>query len=408
MAAKSKAPVKGKKATVAKKATAARAKPKGLQLTAAQQAAYNKAYAATATSLRHKLALRTAAQAFRKGRLGAAHATLRQYSRARGSAQAAAIAANASHMSFVQSRLAHQNSALQARIEQNMANHASLSGRLQYAQAGEKVFAHVAVMRTVDMAQATNHQAALFAKVAKIARKAGKSTLKSGPNSAGIARKARAAGLAAASRVKTTPVKAKTTARRGRPKGSVKGTPGTKAVKAGAKSAAKSASASKKAPVKRAKARTAPGPGAAYAAYWAGQVRTAKPRVPAGTFWLGDEVTPNCIATAVANHLLHTTGITVTDEQVAELTLMCEPESCIEEVLWKAWLTGWPWNGRVRLGDFVPFEGTAGQGGLVIGFATPQGDHAALSLDEYQVVSWGSVTDLESPVEEAWELRWLT
>lgn len=113
-------------------ATKAKAAPRGLQLTTAQRAAYNKAYYATATRLRNKLALASAAQGLRKGRLQAVASLSKKYAIARGAAQRAAIASNATRMSYRQSRLAHQNSALQARIEHNMAHHAALSGRLQY------------------------------------------------------------------------------------------------------------------------------------------------------------------------------------------------------------------------------------------------------------------------------------
>ena len=48
---------------------------------------------------------------------------------------------------------------------------------------------------------------------------------------------------------------------------------------------------------------------------------------------------------------------------------------------------------------------------LVIGYKVTcadgtKGDHAALSLKDGNVVSWGSVVKREAPVEEAWGLQW--
>lgn len=333
--------------------TKAKAAPRGIQLTTAQQAAYNKAYNATATRLRNQLALARASQNLRKNRLQAAASLARTYAAARGTAQRAAIASNAVRMSYRQSRLAHQNSALQARIEQDMSHHAMLSGRAQYVQAGEKAYLHNAVMRTLTTAQATAYEAKIFAKVAKTARKASRSTLKykPGPNSAAIASAAAAAGTKAAKAVKT---------------------------------------------------RTAP-------LHEAGE--PAPPRQAENSRpWVGDEVTPNCVITAIANHLLHTRGIRATGVMLRDLYEACRAEPTIEEVLWTAWNIGWPGRGTtVHLKDYTCVEWEPAHevvGGLVIGFATVNGDHAALSLGNSQVVSWGSVMRRPSPVEEAWYIEW--
>lgn len=444
MAAKAKAPVQSKARAVTKKTPAATAAPKGLQLTTAQQAAYNKAYAATASALRQKIALKAFAQAFRKYRLNAAFATIKKYNIARGNAQAAAVAAYAARRSWIQSRLAHQNSALQARIELDMYNHANLSGRLQYIQAGEKAYAHAAVMRTVDTAQAVAYEARLFSKIARTATKAGKSTLASGPNSAAIKRAAIAAGLAAARKVHTTPVRLRKTATASTPKTTRTGSRTTKSTKASTKASAKAHSTSRKAPAKRAKARTAANPAIATGGEWApepalGAALVCTPASPisdgmahsamahAAAFsmmsqssspakpkpakkWVGDTVTPNCIITAVANHLLHTKSVIVTEREITELTEACGPEPTIEEVLWQTWLTGWPFR-DTHLAHYEPAgDEHIEDSCLVIGYEakTEDGwkDHAALSLADGKVVSWGSVTDRDAVVEEAWRLRW--
>ncbi len=367
MAAKSKAAPKKAKAKVTAKAKAG---PKGLQLSSAQAKAYNKAYNAAATAARNRLALLAFAKGLRKYRLAAAYATQKRYQAARSSAQAAAVAANATRMTWKQSVLAHQNTALQARIEQEMYTHANLLGRLQFAQAGEKAYMHKAVMRTLTASQAISYEAALLKKVSRTARKAAKSTLsarkyKAGPNSKAIAKAAAAAGTRAAQAVKV-------------PKAA-----------------------------KGAKARTAP-------LRWNPHGVAAPPRKPeVKKPWAGDETTPNCIATAIANHLLHLKGVPATDDELQALTEMCGDEPRIEEVLWKVWLSGWPCNGRVRLATYTPVEWSPAHetsSCLVIGYKaeTDDGpkDHAALSLAGSKVVSWGSVADRTAPVEEAWDLLW--
>ena len=362
------------------KATAAKAAPKGLQLTTAQQAAYNKAYTAAATKARTTLALQSSATGFRKYRLQAAYATVKTYNAAHHSAQTAAIAAYAARRSYVQSHLAHQNSALQARIELDMYNHANLAGRLQYISAGEKAYAHSAVMRTVDQKQALTYEAGVFKAVAKTAVKASKSTVyKAGPNSAAIAKTATAAGLKAAKKI---------------PKSAVARTCAMPLPPAGAPAYCGS-------------------PAYAAAAY-AAAMYTAHTRAmttPQGLEkdWLGDEVTPNCVITAIANHLLFVKGVRASEHELKELFEACSPEPAIEEVLWTAWSIGWAGSHGVHLGDYHLVEPEFMEDSLlVIGFATPYGDHAGLSMDDAMVVSWGKVQDRESPVEEAWELIWET
>jgi len=429
MAAKtpaSKAPVKG---GTAKKSTVQKAKPKGLQLNAAQWKAYNKAYKATATLVRRRLALMAYANNFRKYRLAAAHGMIKSYNASKASAQAAAIAAHASRMSWVQSKLAHQNSALQARIEHDMAYHGLLSGRAQYVQAGEKVFAHDAVMRTVDTAQALKHENLVFAQAAKAAKKASKSTVKKKykvtANSKAVASAAQAAGLAAIKGIKgggptgssAGSVKAKTTAS-AHAKATAKATlaasvkAGTtvgkaKAVAAGGGATGGSAVSKKAAPAPT-KGRTCAMPNWRLPGYEPSSQYVA---AESQQSWLGDESTPNCVVTAIANCLLLQCSHRVDDYLIKELTAECGDNPSIESVLWLVYRTGWPYHPKIRLGDYSQVEPQdAERAGLVIGFevATDDGpgDHAALTLDDGEVVSWGSVIVREELVEEAWELTW--
>lgn len=376
MAAKAKASAKAHTKPAGRKKASAKAKPSGVQLNAAQLKMWN----AASTATRNKLALLAAARGLRQSRLSAAYGMRKKYSATRSAAQAAAIAANATRMSFAQARIGHQNAALLARIERNMANHVSTAQRLQFAQAGEKAWTHNAVMRTLTQSQAVTAAAKNFRAINRKAIKAAKSTRKTTNKknpvvvSKSLAGVLNPAGLKAAKSVKV-PVSGR---KPGRPKGAAG------KAKQAAVSQRRAAAQSRKAPVKKAKGRTAPPP------------------------WLGDEETPNCVVTAIANHLLYARGITVSDKALRELTETCGPEPTIEEVLWHAWLSGWPGEGRsVRLGDYFKVEGDAIQAsGLVVGFESENGPHAALSRDDGKVISWGSEIDREAPIEEAWELQW--
>jgi hypothetical protein len=353
MAAKSTVQAKSKVTTKAK------ATPKGLVLSTAQWKAYNTAYNAAASAARTKIAFQAASNRFRAYRLASAYASMKTAAASRGAAQAAAIAAHATRMSWVQSRLGHQNAALQARIENQMYTHASIAGRLQYVQGGERAYAHLAVMRTVDESQANAYESHVFATINKTAKKAGKSTLNTGvktqisrAQSAAIAKAGNTAGLAAAAKVRTAPR---------RPRNSVN-----------------------------------------------------LAEIDFAHEWAGTETEPLCVPYAIANHLLYsrgTTGIRLSSRDVDELARMAGPEPMIEEALWQAWLAGWPAGRNVRLANYRRVE----DGGLrsalvmsplVIGYETAFGDHCALSLPGGQVVSWGSVEKLKADVEEAWELTW--
>jgi hypothetical protein len=204
MAPQSKVAAKSK---VKAAATKNKAAPKGLQLSAAQWKAYNKAYNATATAAANKIALTAAANRFRKYRLQSAYATIKQAAIGKHNAQVAAIAAFAAKRSFQQSKLAHQNKALLDRVEQDSFNHANLAGRLQYVQGGEKAYAHKAVMRTVDTKQAVAYEKSVIAKAAKVAKAVAKTTSGKGKTKIGAAinAQAAAAGLKAASKVRTAP-----------------------------------------------------------------------------------------------------------------------------------------------------------------------------------------------------------
>lgn len=384
MAAKAKAPVKAKKKPVAKVANKAKAKPKGLVLTSAQWAAYNKAFNASAKATATRLALAAATSRFRKYRLGSAYATMKQAQIATGKAQTAAIAAFAAKESWRQSRLAKQNLALRNRVEQNMFNHATIAGRLQFAQAGVKAYADRAIMRTVDTKQAMAYEEKVFAAIARTAKKGKKSTVKKGKRtsavlSAAIKKQAAAAGLKAARSVKPT----KASAKRGRPVGSTKGS--AKASKAAVKKPAAKGSASAKAPVKAAKSRTALMP------------VIFRPRVfGGGDQWIhgNNEFAGTCIMTAVANAILHQCDLWLLDQDIAYWTGRAGPHPTIGGVLdMLRELQPWP---EVTLLPPRPFSEF-----MIIGYEVETGDHAAFTFGD-QMVSWGELVPYPDEVEEVW------
>jgi hypothetical protein len=281
-----------------------------------------------------------------------------------------------------------------------MYKHANLLGRAQFARAGEAAYAHKAVMRTVDEAQAMSHTIALFRQLSRTARKAGK-TKRTGPKTArskAINKAANAAGLAAAKGVKPG-----TGAPRGRPKGSKAKAPKPKAAKQAKPVRGKGASA--KAPVAKAKARTAP-------AAWGVMMGAPAPKGPIE--WVGDETSPYCVIFAVANHVQKNRSITITPKLLNELIDACPAEPCIEQVLYTCWNLGWPY--KAHLADYTEVIlrdkafALSDEQNVVIGYHTEAGDHAALLLKDSRIVSWGAEQDIdpETLIEEAWELRWDT
>jgi hypothetical protein len=374
MAAKAKAPVKAKKAPVAKVQSKAKAKPKGLVLSAAQWKAYNKAYNAVASAAAQRIALAKAAQRFRKYRLGSAYATMKQAQVATGKAQAAAIAAYATKRSYQESKLAHQNAALRNRIELDAYNHANMAGRLQFAQAGVKAYAHAAVMRTVDTSQALSYERKIFAAAARAAKAGKKSTTakttKRTAIGAAINAQASAAGLKAAKAVKGTAKVSKAKAA----KATVK-TPTPK----------KGSGASAKAPVAKAAPRTAPYKGPMREATFDGN----------GHWILGlNDFDGTCIMTAVANALYHQTRWRLPNEDIAYWTGRAGKKPTIGAVLFMLYaIQPWP---EVYLE--LPIAGAV-QGDRIIGYD----HHAAFAFDD-KMVSYAEVWPVVE-AEESWSVE---
>lgn len=391
MAAKAKAPVKAKKAAVTPVKSKAKAKPKGLILSAAQWKAYNKAYTATARAASSSLALSRAANRFRKYRLGSAYATMKQAQVATGKAQTSAIAAFAARQSLRQGRLASQNAALVARLGKDAERHTTLAGRAQFAQSGVKAYAHKAVMRTLDTAQARSYEKAIFAAAARAA-KAGKKSV--GPPkkrgrptkaSAAINAQASAAGLKAALAVKGGGKSAKAKSAKGAKQ---------KNAKAIKKATAKGSAQSAKAPIKKAKSRTAPIKSKMHPSYLGG-------------YWiLGlNDLQGTCIMTAVANALWHQTGWRLPDEDIAYWTGRQGPRPTIAGILNMLYVAQpWPEVEVLWPIALVPGYGKDCTMPRIIGFRNQHGNHCAYAF-ENQMVSYGESGPAAMNLEEVWAVE---
>lgn len=338
---------KPKTAAVAKKATVHTAKSTGLQLSAAQWKVYSKVYTSTA----RRLAQAAAVQTLRKSRLTANTTMQKKAAAAKSSAATARIAAFAARTSYRQSVLAHQNTALRHRVYANMEQHLRVAGRLQYIAGGEAAYAHTTVMRTLTTAQATTVQAAIFAKALKTAK--------------------------AATAAATAPTAA--------------GTALSTAAKAAATAAAR------KSPV----GRTAPRPYGAAAESWQ--------ESPWCGAWRGDPDGFDCVAAAIANHLLYVRRCCVAEDHYEALRDRLGGEPTLARALNRVREDGF---GPCVLRGCEPSSSYELQSGSVIGFDTEEGPHAALYLGNGLIASWGEVLRLDDvmlplrAVEESWDLVW--
>lgn len=388
MAPKAKAPV------LIHKAPAAKAAPKGLQLSAAQWKAYNAAYSATATALYRQQALQAAALNIRKSRLQAASSLQKITAASHAKARTAAIAAFAVRMSLSQARNAHQNQALVQRVQADFNRHIQASARAQFVYKGEKAYTHTAVMRTVTSAQAMSLAQAQFNKAIKTAKAAVTSTrtspAASSVNSA-IKAAATAAGLAAANAV---PASQKFAAVQAAAKAKAHAT---------ASKTAKATAARNRAAKKAAKAAGKPAPRTA--------PRPAERCSVAPLEWAGHPDGHDCVAAAIANSYRLDTGNELTPEQYKLLVTGLGVAPSLGFAMYEV-------QRMSKAGLLPPLVGVAPDEpqyiatGHVIGFETPLGDHAAVYLTPGLVITWGEVLPLKDvmtpyePVEEAWDLHW--
>lgn len=415
MAPKAKAPVQSPQPTKAK------APATGLQLSAAQWKAYYTAYNATATAAYRNLAaaqrraaIQAAALSLRKYRLNAAYGMAKKAAAAHSAAQAAAIALFAVSMTRRQAKLAHQNRALQNRIYADFERHVLIAGRLQYAYQGEKVYAHATAMRTLTTAQALAIENARFAAAAKAAKtaKAAIASTRKAPSAATlqIQTAARAAGLSAAKSLPgpqlTASQKASRTA-----SATARATASRTASATAKQTAHNTASATAKATIaarKKGVAKVAAAP------------RTAPrpPELAPGLFVpraYGDPAGYDCVAAALANHLLYATGYRIGRRAYCALAEALGEAPAIEQAL-KQVMSSPPWNwlSGPLLAAYVPVAyPLAAPRKLVVGVCSPTGAHAALALETGSLVTWGEILPAGevcvpgTAAEEAWDLLWV-
>jgi len=407
LAAKGKAAKKTAHGKAGRQSTKVKSKAKGLHLSSAQWKAYTKAYNSVSSRMYAKATLVRAAKRFRSYRLQAAHGQQAQLRRINASTQKAAVAAYATKQSYRQSVSGHQNAALRRRVYNDMYKHYNDLGRFQFAQAGQKKWAHRAVMRTVDTSQAVSHEQKLRAAAARAALKAARQHKKPKPYKKGkygpplpksvtsnIKATAQAAALKAAKATpagtssKANKVTKKSARGRGRPKGSTvangaakKGQGAQKKAQQKAQKAALTkASASAKAPVAAHKTRAAAAPFC-------------------GTRWL-DSKEPACVAVAVSNQIRHQTGIELTIAQLDTIIAVTGNDVSIGVAL--SLLEQHFTEGNLRLTGFGPSDS---RNGTIVGYDSRYGSHAALSLNKWSVASWGS-RRFRLSVEESWWARW--
>lgn len=117
-----------------------------------------------------------------------------------------------------------------------------------------------------------------------------------------------------------------------------------------------------------------------------------------------DEGEENCVSVAIANHLLYHTGYRAGDAQVDYLHVLCRNQVDIalhRLDYYEAW-------SPVSLSEYGPVKPEDAEPGMIVGFATEQGDHCGVLLPGNMVISWGEIVPLESEIEEAWYVAWMT
>jgi hypothetical protein len=145
-----------------------------------------------------------------------------------------------------------------------------------------------------------------------------------------------------------------------------------------------------------------------------------------GGWWIlgGNDTADNCAAVAVANSLLLSSGLRVSDAELLRLHDRAGPLSIPEAIAALAVpgfpvCSPWPADQRSDGGGFGEFATRAIRGvvpapgdltgrlPLVIGVATPHGPHAALLLGD-GLVTWGGLIPWPDDwlLDEAWAVTW--
>ena len=129
----------------------------------------------------------------------------------------------------------------------------------------------------------------------------------------------------------------------------------------------------------------------------------------ASTQWItagNDQSVENCVAVAIANHLLLQTGFRLTDEQVECLAYRDSVAKSLNHV---DYYDLWPGVSLSEYGQVMPPENA--EPGDIVGFEVMvdgrKADHCAVLMPEGKVISWGEIVPLESEIDEAWQVTWI-
>ena len=320
-------------------------------------AAQNKAYQTASKAAMQKAQLKVSTRALQERRLQAAVKVQGKLKAKGQQAFAARIKVLAVHRTYLQTVYGKQQASLRIQAANRLFKAQSLATNRQFAYLGEAIHARSTTLQTLTDAQAATVQMRLSAAArrAVLGGKSGKpkaaAKRKAATSRSPYASIGAAAGKAAAARVGKTAAKA----------------PASKTRKA---------------------SRLTP----AVNAEW----------ITAGN----DEGEGNCIAVAIANHLYYHTGHRVLDRQVSAVVF-----TDFLTALHNMWIWHY-WGPQVKLYDYRCVRPCDAEPGMIIGFevvvdgkAEP---HCGVLMHGNKVISWGEIVPLESEIEEAWSVQWIT
>lgn len=401
MAAKAKAQAKN----VKKPKAAANTKVKKKKTpTAGMDAKQLKAYTKAAKSVAAKQQVQKNANAYRARRLATAKRVTATQRAAYKSAAASRAVQYATQKTYNQLSSGHQSSYLRKSAAKRVFNATRIASSRKFVALGEATHAHQSRMQTVTNAQAVSMEQKLRAKALKTAARTAsrKARLLKSLKKAGKVKK-NATSLPKGYTVSTTGtprlIKTKKKAAAKSKVAKARGGYSRQAVQAGLKAAqgvkkreqaaakvAKAAQSKKKAAKPKAKPKAA----------------VVTPVVNSNWITAGnDRGIENCLAVAIANHLLHWEGYELDDAQVWALDELCDDKTitvALHDLQHRS-----PWS-NVRLAE-VHYLGTYSGSGSLVGCTTKYGYHSGLALDE-GVVSWGEILKDDVSIAESWYLRW--
>jgi hypothetical protein len=406
---------KANKTSAVKKAPASKAKAKGAKAAVKKRSgprltpAQWKAYRAAA----QKVTRQQQSEALRLRRLKSAARVTQKQAAALYQRRRAKVAQQAVRRTFAQVAGGHQVAANRARAARNVFRATQLATQAQFIHQGISIHAHQVRMQTITRRQAASAQARFAVAARRRAQanlkpKSAKKILKKAaasprqavkkPVARGYSAQAKSAGLRAAAAL--GPVNSPRRAvKRPKAKRATRQVQTRKTQASVARNKAKSAVSA--AQSSKAKAHTSSTGHAAPKKAAAPSLVTAS--IVTGWVTAGnDEGRPNCVAVALANHLLAWHDYRLSYEAIESLNwLGHEWGLTIPEALEhsKHGAT-WPWrvNEYCRIDKAVP--------GSLVRLDTVTGSHAAVLMPGNRMVSWGKLVPVPDTVDEYWYASW--